>query len=1000
MKTSRTIAALCGLWAMLMAHSRILEAQTIYQYKTDSATVCYFNKDQSQYIPHLMRKYQTAKTLHGQIWGTVPTQAPFIMLTDWEDDGNAGVNALPHLFIQIGMAPLNKSFFTSANSERYDFVFKHEYTHAVMADKSNTVDEGWRRFTGNKVVPDSKYPLSALWSYLDAPRWYAPRWYHEGIACFLETWLSGGVGRSLGGYDEAYFRTRVKEGKDFYSVVGLETEGSTSDVDQGSTAYLYGTRFINYLALTYGYDRLVEFYNRTDESETFYAKQFEKVYGKNLRDAWADWQEFEKIHQNENLESVAEYPLTDFRKIVEKNLGSMSPMIVDEERKVAYAAVNHPGDFARIIRIDMDESGRQGEKIERIAYLDGYKTYQPAYIAYDRNGQRLFWTDRNTKYRGLVVYDLEKKKVEKRLKFQRMYDICYDNVNDCLYGLLSNQGICYLVKYDSALEKREVLYTFPFGESVSDLDVSHDGTRLVVAIQGTRGEHTLAMFNVSDIEDASLSYTALYSLEDSNLSQFRFSYDDSKLVGFSYYTGVPNIWSYDMATGDFNLVTNVQTGAFAPYLASDNLVYALEYSSEGMTPVTFEYKELHDANSVEYLGQKVYEANPQLAELSTLKTDMPEITFGEVYDSVRKYSPLKEIKFQGVYPDISGFTDRKAWNNMTPVLGAHVAFYDPLSLFSINLFVGTSPWSNNDWKNRFHASADIKYNRWTFNAAWNPTNFYDLFGPRRASRKGYSISLAYDYKNQLQTPFTWQWGGSIAHYGDMDALPLYQEIEVDEGITSFQTAAAYIKGGKVRGTIGAIEAEQGYRFSASAYTYLADGKFFPSIDISGDLGFLLPVGEHNAFWLKGAAGQSFGDINSALGNSYFGGFRNNYVDNGDINRYRTVSAFPGARIDQISAHSYAKFTGEVDFCPIRFNNFGALQCYPNYIQFTAFFNDLMTDWWGAPGLTRGNYMSAGAQMNIQMVFFTHMKTTLSFGYARAWGNGLNQGEFMVSLKLL
>lgn len=192
-----------------------------------------------------------------------------------------------------------------------------------------------------------------------------------GIACFLETWLSGGVGRSLGGYDETYFRTRVKEERDFYSVVGLETEGSTSDVDQGSTAYLYGTRFINYLALTYGYDKLVEFYNRTDQSETFYAKQFEKVYGKNLRDAWKDWQEFERTHQKENLESVAEYPLTDFRKIVEKNLGSMSPMIVDEDNRVAYAAVNHPGDFARIIRIDIDESGRQGERIERIAYLDG-----------------------------------------------------------------------------------------------------------------------------------------------------------------------------------------------------------------------------------------------------------------------------------------------------------------------------------------------------------------------------------------------------------------------------------------------------------------------------------------------------------------------------------------------------------------------------------------------------------------------------------------------------
>ena len=999
-KIEKQLLMVGGLWALLMPHCPVSGAQTIYQYKSDSATVCFVNKQQAQYVPHLIRKYQTARTLHRQIWGELPVQAPFMLLTDMEDDGNAGVSALPHSFIQIGLAPNNKSFFVYPSPERFDYVFKHEYTHVVMADKANGTDLGWRNFTGNKVVPNPSYPISALWSYLDVPRWYALRWYHEGIACFLETWLCGGAGRSLSGYDEAYFRAQVKDGKDLFSVVGLETEGATSDFQQGATAYLYGTRFVNYLVLKYGFDKLVEFYNRTDESETFYAKQFEKVYGKNLREAWKEWQEYEKIHQTENLETVEEFPLTEVNKLVDRNLGSMSPMIVDEENHVAFAAVNHPGDFARIVRIEMDGSGRPGTKIERLAYIDGIKTYQPAYIAYDKKGQRLFWTDRNAGIRGLVVYDLKKNRISGHLKFQRMYDICYDNTNDCLYALLSNQGICHIVKCSSDLTQKEVLYSFPFGVSVSDLDVSHDGTRLVAALQGTRGEHSLIMFKVKDLEDASLGYSVLQSFDDSNLSQFRFSYDDSKLVGFSYYTGVPNIWCYNLETGDFDLLSNVQTGLFAPYLASDGLIYALEYSSDGMTPVTFDYKVLHDANSIEFLGQKVYEANPEVALLDEVGIPIPEIGFGEVYDSVKVYSPFKEIKFQGIYPDISGFTDRAAWNNMTPVLGAHVAFYDPLSLLSVNLFVGASPWSNNEWKNRFHASADIKYKRWALNAAWNPTNFYDLFGPRRASRKGYSVSLSYDYKNQLQAPFTWQWGGSLAHYGDMDELPLYQEIEVDEGITSFQTAGLYIKGGKVRGTIGAIEAEQGYRFSASAYSYLANGRFYPSIDVSGDLGFLLPVGEHNAFWLKGAVGQAFGDNKSTLGNSYFGGFRNNYIDNGDINRYRTASAFPGARIDQIAAHNYAKLTGEIDFHPIRFENFGALQCYPNYIQFCLFGHDLMTDMWGKEKGNKANYVSVGAQMNVQMVFFTHMKTTLSFGYARAWGNGLNQGEFMVSLKLL
>lgn len=992
--------AFIGLWAVLITHSFISDGQTIYKYQSDSAYICFTNMDQAQYVPHIIRKYNLSRDLHRNIWDGLPSQIPFMLLTDMADDGNAGVSAVPHTRINIGIAPLNKTFFTSASSERFDFLFKHEYTHVVMHDKANGKDNFWRNFTGNKVVPDSKYPLSAVWSYLDAPRVFSPRWYHEGIACFMETWLSGGAGRALGGYDEAYFRTKIKDGQDLYSVVGLETEGSTSDVEQGATGYLYGTRFVNYLVYKYGYEMLFEFYNRTEDSETSYVKQFEKVYGKGLREAWAEWQEYESVHQKENLKAIAEFPLTELHKLVDKNLGSVSPMIVDEDNHVAYAAVNHTGDFPQIVSISLSDDGMNAAKIKRLAYIDGSKLYHPAYLAYDKKGQRLIWSDRNGKVRGLVVYDINRQKIIKRMKYQRMYDLCYDNVNDCLYGLLTNQGLCYLVKYDSSLKNRSVIFTFPFGVSVSDLDVSHDGKHIIAAVQGKSGEHSLIMFDMDNIEEAAMGYRTLYSIDDSNLSQFRFSADDNKLVGFSYYTGVPNVWSYDLASGNFDLLTNVQTGVFGPYLASDDKVYALEYSSDGMTPVVFDYKELHDANSVEYLGQKAFNANPDLAKLADMRSEEAEIAFSEVYDSITVYNPFKEVKFQGFYPDISGFTDKSSWNHMTPVIGAHLSFYDPLSLFSVNLFAGASPWSGNEWKNRFHANADVKYRRWTLNAAWNPTNFYDLFGPRRASRKGYQVSLSYDYANSMQAPYSWNWGGSLAHYGGLDALPLYQEIEVDEGITSFQTAAAYIKGGKVRGTIGAIEAEQGYRFYASGYTYFADSRLFPSIDISGDLGFLLPVGQHNSFWLKGAAGQAFGDSSSALGNSYFGGFRNNYVDNGDINRYRTASAFPGARIDQIAAHTYAKLTGEVDFSPIRFNNFGALQCYPNYIQLCLFGHDLMTDWWGSEKLNKANYISAGAQMNIQMVFFTHMKTTLSLGYARAWGNGLNQGEFMVSLKLL
>lgn len=996
-----TTALLRRLWVIgLTACCCNLSAQTIYQYKQPDATICFFDKELSKYIPHLMRKYQTSRILHKQIWDTLPTQSPFMMLTDWEDDGNAGVGAIPHTTIQIGMAPLNMSYFVAPSNERYDHLFKHEYTHVVMSDKSNSRDDRWRKFTGNKVVPDSEYPLSSLWSYLDAPRWYAPRWYHEGIACFMETWLTNGAGRALGGYDETYFRTHIKDSSQLYSIVGLETEGKTSDFQQGATSYLYGTRFINYLVLVYGYQKVIEFYNRTEDSKTSYTKQFSIIFGKDLRDVWEEWLAYEKVHQTQNLEKIAEYPLTELQKITEENLGAMSPMVIDDSTHMAYAAVNHPGDFPHIAAINLNQLNK-GKQIRKLALIDGDQSYQTAYLAYDRKRQRLIWTDRNFKLRGLVVYDIGKNRKINHFKYQRVSEIVYDNTNDCMYGLMSNQGVTHLIKYDSTLENREVLFSFPFGVSVSDLDVSHDGTRIVAAMLGSEGQHSLIMFNISDFENAIGRYETLYTLDDCNLSQFRFSEDDSRLLGFSYYTGVPNIWTLNLDTKEFDLLSNVQTGLFAPYMTKDSTIYALEYSSDGMTPVKLKYKVLHDANSVEFLGQKAYNANPQLASLSTSRTSIPQISFGEIYDSISEYKPLRELKFQGIYPDISGFTDRKSWNNVTPVVGCHLAFYDPLSLCSIKFFAGTSPWSNNEWKNRFHVSAELKYWQWKLRAGWNECCFYDLFGPRRSSRNGYSISLSYESANTLQMPFQMTYGGSIAHYGDMDALPLYQEVKVDEDINSFQTLNLYLQGGKVRGSIGAQTPEQGYRFGVNTYTYLANGKFFPSADISFDKGFLLPVGLHNAFWVKGVVGQCFGDSKSSLGNIYFGGFRNNYVDNGTEFRYRTINSMPGAGIDQICAHSFAKITGEVNICPIRLNNFGALQCYPNYIQFNLFASKLFTDYWGSEkDLNNSNYLSLGAQMNIPMVLFSNMKTTLSVGYARTWGDELNRNELMISLKLL
>ena len=978
------------------------QSQTYFQYKTDEARLVFFDKNLSRYIPHMVRMFQNGKALHEQIWTTdslyVP-EAPLLLLTDWEDDGNGGATPLPRSLIQIGMAPISMSYYINPSAERYRQLFCHEYTHIVMTDKYNRRDLGWRKFFGTKVGTDNAHPISALWSYLSVPRWYAPRWYQEGIACFMETWLGGGVGRALGGYDEMYFRSIIHENEPLFSVVGLETEGSTMDFQVGANAYLYGTRFINYITAEYGYDKLIRFYNRTADSKTYFGGQFKQVYGRPLRQVWNEWKDEEKKHQEANLAAVREYPVTETVPLTKEPLGSVSPFVYDPGTGKAYAAMNAPGDFPHITEVDLN-TGRQ----RKVTPLYGIQLYNPAFVALDQKGQRLIYTFNNSKMRGLEVYDLQKKRVVKRMKFQRVNNIVYDNASDRLYGLFSNRGTQSIIRYDRDLENPEVIYAFPFGVSVSDMDISHDGKLLTMVRQGDNGEHTLLLFRTDDLDTANYSVEELFTWEDSNLGQFRFSLDDRYLIGSSYYTGVSNLWQLNLETREMDLLSNTEVGLFAPLeIAPDELI-ALEFERDGMRPVKLARQIVEDANAIELFGQKAYENNQEALEsVGLLKEPLKPIDFGDVYNNITPYSPLKEMRFAGAYPTITGFTDKNSWNKVTPVLGYRLIFSDPVGLSSIKLAVGLSPWSSNELKNQFHFDFQWKYYFWTLKAAWNHTDFYDLAGPMRASRKGYMVNLAYDSTSSLVSPYTKSWGFSLGAYGDMDALPLYQEVSVEEeGIRSMQTVSVYGKIAKARNTLGAVMREQGYELGIQGSGYLAGGRFFPSVDATADFGVLLPIDRNTSFWVRTAAGHSFGDPTSIFGKSYFGSFRNNRVDYRNAFQYRLAAAMPGATIDAIPAHSYAKATAELNLRPIRLNNFGAMFLYPTWIQ-CSFFGTGLSTW--NPGEPRQMYYSAGVQLTTELVFFTYLKTTLSVGYGHLFApegfpGGRHGNELMVSLKLL
>ena len=164
--------------------------------------------------------------------------------------------------------------------------------------------------------------------------------------------MSGGLGRAQGGYDEMVFRAMVRDGARFYDPLGLESRGVRSDFQIGANAYLYGTRFVTWLAYAHSPEKVLEWIRRDEESARHYAARFEQVFGMPLERAWQDWVAFEHEFQRTNLAEIRKHPITPHRKLVDRPLGSISRLHFDEATGTLYGGFRTPGVVDHIGAVD------------------------------------------------------------------------------------------------------------------------------------------------------------------------------------------------------------------------------------------------------------------------------------------------------------------------------------------------------------------------------------------------------------------------------------------------------------------------------------------------------------------------------------------------------------------------------------------------------------------------------------------------------------------------
>lgn len=975
------LAILCFSGFALLGGKASADEYYMSKLETPDLRLLYYDPIQTYLTPYVGQSFENSFAFQRKIFDWTPWDKTTVLLQDLADNGGAAVRGVPNNELTVNIAPMYTTFETFSPGERFFILMNHELVHVATLDVWNDRDAFWRNLFHGKPLPVADHPESILYNYLAQPRTLVPRWYLEGSAVFMETWMGGGLGRAQGGYDEMVFRAMVRDNAHFFDPLGLEAEGNAVDFQVGANDYLYGTRFDSYLALTYGPEKLIDWLKRGNDSKAYYADQFEHVFGKPLNAAWADWISWEHDWQKKNLAAVAKYPLTPVTKLTDHALGSVSRTFFDPRDNELIAGFRDVGQLSNIGAISLKDGS-----VRRLANIKGPALYRVTSLAYDPVADKAYFTADNNALRDLMEVDVATGETKVLLEHARIGDIAFDPADKSIWGIRHLNGLDTMVRVRAAHDAWNQVITFPYGQDIFDLDISPDGTLLCASVTEINGDSRLDIYRISDLLAGKSKAIATLALGQSIPEGGAFSPDGKYVYVTAYYTGVSNVYRLDIAANSFDAVSNAETGFFRPLPLSDGTLIVYEYTGQGFLPVKINPKPLTDLGTVEFLGTRIATQYPVVRSWAV--GSPAKVPLDSMITEKGFYKPQDEMSFDGSYPIVEGYRGHIA-------LGWHLQMEDPLQFNVLSANISYSPAGDLHNGQQFHGDINYKTLEWHFTYWHNNANFYDLFGPTDYSRRGdallggYRDVLIYDLPRQLD--FT----ADVGLYTGLDTLPGAQNIQShDPDIASGKLALDY---SDVDQSLGAVDYEAGYRANVTLLGNYAKDEFFPQARAGFDFGFALPW-NHSSLWLYNAAGASGGDRTNALDYYYLGAFGNNFVDNGEVKRYRDYDSFPGFMIDEISASGFLKSVLEFNLPPIRFEDVGSSAFYLSSAR-TALFTGVLDKDPGAHD--QQTVENLGAQMDWNFTIAVRLPMTLSIGDAIGVEHGrIGRDEIMVSLKIL
>ncbi|MEM9069559.1 MAG: hypothetical protein AAGE52_13685 [Myxococcota bacterium] len=474
-----------------------------------------------------------------------------ILVSDRSDSANGSATSIPYNQMELFVTAPEDLATLSDYDDWLTILVTHEHTHVLHLDTVH----GWPAV------------VNAVLGKVYAPNLIQPRWFVEGIATYMESRNSAG-GRLRSTLFEMYMRMAVLEGR----MLRMDQLSTTVDRWPRSTAwYLYGSRFVEYIAGRFGEDALTDLSHEYGSRLIPYAvnRAARRVTGftfVDLYDAWKD--DLRREHEAVRDRVIAEGRVEGDRITFHGEIGR-APRFHTNDRLSYYVNDGHNDPQLRLI----DRDGGNVAQLVRVAG-ESYASPQGNTVVYDAiDGYRDIYF-----FYDLFEHDRDSG-VTTRLTQGRRARAPDISPNGRRLAFTQNSaGTTHLMVADRADVEgtAEVLLRSPRFHQVYTPKWSPDGRTIAISRWAAGGYRDIVLV---DADSGDVRPVTNDRALDSGPA---WSPDGRTLYFSSDRTGIANLYAYDLERGTTSQITNVIAGAYSPTVSPDGetIVY-LGYTSYG-----------------------------------------------------------------------------------------------------------------------------------------------------------------------------------------------------------------------------------------------------------------------------------------------------------------------------------------------------------------------------------------------------------------------------------